>query len=158
MIEEEEKNMEEGIKVIARNKKASYEYFLYDFTECGIELKGTEIKSIRNLAVSLSESYVIIRNNEAFIVGMNIAQYEKGNIFNHEPMRTRKLLLHRHEINKLSQKVKEKGFTLVATKIYLKNSRAKVEIALAKGKKLFDKRETEKARDINREIAAKLKY
>ena len=144
--------MEENIKVVARNKKSSYEYFLSDFIECGIELKGTEIKSIKALAVSLNESYVIIKNGEAFIVGMNISHYDKGNIFNHEPMRTRKLLLKKREIFRLGQKVKEKGFTLVATKIYLKKGRAKLEIALAKGKKLYDKRETEKERDLKRDI------
>ena len=144
--------MEENIKVIARNKKASYEYFLSDFIECGIELKGTEIKSIKQLAASLNESYVIIKNGEAYIVGMNVSQYDKGNIFNHDVTRTRKLLLHKREIIKLSQKVKEKGFTLVATKLYLKRGRAKLEIALAKGKKLYDKREVEKQRDIKRGI------
>ena len=147
--------MVENIKVIARNKKASYEYFLSDFTECGIELKGTEIKSIKQLAVSLSESYVSIKNGEAYIIGMNISHYDKGNIFNHDPMRTRKLLLHKHEIFRLSQKVKEKGYTLVATKIYLKGGRAKLEIALGKGKKLYDKREVEKQKDLSREIREK---
>ena len=144
--------MEENIKVIARNKKASYEYFLSDFIECGIELKGTEIKSIKQLAASLNESYVIIKNGEAYIDGMKVSQYDKGNIFNHDVTRTRKLLLHKREIIKLSQKVKEKGFTLVATKLYLKRGRAKLEIALAKGKKLYDKREVEKHRDIKRDI------
>ena len=147
--------MAESIKIIARNKKAGYEYFLSDFLECGIELKGTEIKSIKNLAVSLQESYVMIRNGEAYIVGMNISHYDKGNIFNHDPMRNRKLLLHKHEIFRLSQKVKEKGFTLLATKIYLKNGKAKLEIALGKGKKLYDKREVEKQKDISREIKNK---
>lgn len=144
--------MEENIKIVARNKKASYEYFLSDFLECGIELKGTEIKSIKQLAASLNESYVIIKNGEAFIVGMNVSLYDKGNIFNHDVTRTRKLLLHKREIIKLAQKVKEKGFTLVATKLYLKRGRAKLEIALAKGKKLYDKREVEKQRDIKRDI------
>ena len=144
--------MEENIKVVARNKKASYEYFLSDFLECGIELKGTEIKSIKQLAASLNESYVIIKNGEAFIVGMNVSLYDKGNIFNHDVTRTRKLLLHKREIIKLAQKVKEKGFTLVATKLYLKRGRAKLEIALAKGKKLYDKREVEKQRDIKRDL------
>ena len=144
--------MEENIKIVARNKKASYEYFLSEFLECGIELKGTEIKSIKQLAASLNESYVIIKNGEAFIVGMNVSLYDKGNIFNHDVTRTRKLLLHKREIIKLAQKVKEKGFTLVATKLYLKRGRAKLEIALAKGKKLYDKREVEKQRDIKRDI------
>ena len=144
--------MEENIKIIASNRKAHYEYFLSDFLECGIELKGTEIKSMRMHGASLSESYVAIRNGEAFIFGMNIAPYEQGNIFNHDPMRTRKLLLHREEIEKYFRKVQEKGFTIVATKIYFRSGRAKVEIALAKGKKLFDKRETEKKKSIEREM------
>ena len=144
--------MEENIKLIASNKKAHYEYFLSDFLECGIELKGTEIKSLRINGGSLNESYVIIKNGQAFILGMNIPQYEQGNIFNHEPMRTRKLLLHKQEINKLHRKVHEKGFTIAATKLYIRNGKAKVEIALAKGKKLYDKRETEKAKSIKREI------
>ena len=144
--------MEENIKLIASNKKAHYEYFLSDFLECGIELKGTDIKSLMINGGSLIESYVIIKNGQAFILGMNIPQYEQGNIFNHEPMRTRKLLLHKQEINKLHRKVQEKGFTIAATKLYIRNGKAKVEIALAKGKKLYDKRETEKAKSIKREI------
>ena len=147
----------EGIKIIANNKKASYEYFLSDFLECGIVLQGTEIKSLRVNGASLSDSYVIIRNGEMFILGMNIAQYDKGNIFNHEPTRTRKLLLHKEEIEKYNRKVQEKGFTIMASKIYFRNGKAKVEIALAKGKKLYDKREVEKNKSINREIDSNLK-
>ena len=147
----------EGIKIIANNKKASYEYFLSDFLECGIVLQGTEIKSLRVNGASLSDSYVIIRNGEMFILGMNIAQYHKGNIFNHEPTRTRKLLLHKEEIEKYNRKVQEKGFTIMASKIYFRNGKAKVEIALAKGKKLYDKREVEKNKSINREIDSHLK-
>lgn len=144
--------MEENLKVVARNKKASFEYFLSDFIECGIALKGTEIKSIRDGNVSLTDSYVIIKNGEAFILGMNISLYDKGNIFNHDVTRSRKLLLHKKEILKMYQKIKEKGFTLVCTKLYLKDGLAKVEIALAKGKKLYDKREVEKKKSIKREI------
>lgn len=147
----------EGIKIIANNKKASYEYFLSDFLECGIVLQGTEIKSLRVNGASLSDSYVIIRNGEMFILGMNIAQYDKGNIFNHELTRTRKLLLHKEEIEKYNRKVQEKGFTIMASKIYFRNGKAKVEIALAKGKKLYDKREVEKNKSINREIDSHLK-
>lgn len=147
----------EGIKIIANNKKAGYEYFLSDFLECGIVLQGTEIKSLRVNGASLSNSYVIIRNGEMFILGMNIAQYDKGNIFNHEPTRTRKLLLHKEEIEKYNRKVQEKGFTIMASKIYFRNGKAKVEIALAKGKKLYDKREVEKNKSINREIDSHLK-
>ena len=147
----------ESRKLIANNKKAFHDYFLSDFLECGIVLQGTEIKSLRVNGASLSDSYVIIRNGEMFILGMNIAQYDKGNIFNHEPTRTRKLLLHKEEIEKYNRKVQEKGFTIMASKIYFRNGKAKVEIALAKGKKLYDKREVEKNKSINREIDSHLK-
>ena len=142
----------EGIKLIASNKRASFDYFLSSFLEAGIALKGTEIKSLRVNGATLSDSYVIIKNNEAFLLNMHIATFKEGNIFNHDPLRTRKLLLHKKEILKLFQKVKEKGFTLVCTKIYLKNGKAKVEIALAKGKKNFDKRDSEKEKSQKREI------
>lgn len=144
--------MGEEIKIITTNRKAHFEYFLSDFLEAGIELVGTEIKSIRFHGCSLNDSYILIRNDEAYIIGMNIAPFFNGNIFNHEPLRTRKLLLHKKEILKLQQKVKEKGYTLVCTKVYLKNGRAKLEIALAKGKKNFDKRESEKEKSQKREI------
>ena len=121
--------------------------------ECGIELKGSEIKSIRKNGASLHDSYVIIRNEEAFILNMNIAPYEQGNMFNHEPNRTRKLLLHKNEIIKIEKKAKEKVMTIVPTKVYLKNGKVKIEIALAKGKKLYDKRETIKKRDDERMMA-----
>lgn len=145
------------IKIITTNRKAHFEYFLSDFVECGIELRGTEIKSLRVNGASLSDSYVMIKNGEAFIIGMHIAPYDKGNIFNHDPLRTRKLLMHKKEIRKLDAKVREKGFTLIATKVYLVKGKAKIEIALAKGKKLYDKRETEKKRDIKREIELKIR-
>lgn len=146
-----------GTKLVASNRKAHYEYFLSDFTEAGIELRGTEIKSIRMGHASLSDSYVIIRGGEAFVLGMNISEYEKGNIFNHDPTRIRKLLLHKVQIRKFQQAVQEKGYTLIATKVYLKEGRAKVEIALAKGKDIHDKRETVKKRDDEREMAKALK-
>lgn len=142
----------EGIKLIASNKRASYDYFLSSPLEAGISLTGTEIKSLRVNGASLNDSYVIIKNGEAFILNMHIAIFKEGNIFNHEPLRTRKLLLHKKEILRLSQKVKEKGFTLVCTKVYLKNGKAKVEIALAKGKHNYDKRESEKEKSQKREI------
>ncbi len=147
----------ENVKILANNKKAFYDYFLSDFIEAGLALKGTEIKSLRAHGASLADSYVIIKHNEAFILGMNIAPYEKGNLFNHEALRTKKLLLHRREIDKLSRKIKEKGFTLVVTKVYLKNGLAKCELALAKGKKIYDKRETEKNKSIKREIEKNVK-
>ena len=140
----------ENIKIIVTNSKARFNYFLSDFLECGIELQGTEIKSLRKNGATLGDSYVIIRNGEIFIVNMHISCYEQGNIFNHEPLRTRKLLMHKREILKYGQKVKEKGFTIVCTKVYLKNGKAKLEIALAKGKDLYDKRETIKKRDQER--------
>ena len=145
--------VKEGIKIIASNKKSHFEYFLSDFLECGIELKGTEIKSLRLHSANLNDSYIIFSNGEAYILNMHIAHYEQGNIFNHEPLRTRKLLLHKQEINKLAQKVKEKGFSCIPTKVYFKKGKVKVEIALAKGKKLFDKRQTIKDRDDKRNIS-----
>ncbi len=146
-----------GQKIIAKNSKASFNYFLSDFVECGIALVGTEIKAMRVHGASLSDAYVIIRNGEAYILNMHIAPYDKGNIFNHEPLRTRKLLLHKKEILKLGQKAKEKQFSLIPTKVYLKNGRAKVEIALGKGKKLYDKRESEKSKDDKLKIAKAIK-
>jgi SsrA-binding protein len=141
------------IKLLVNNSKAKFLYFLEDFLECGIELKGSEIKSIRHNGASLKDSYVIFKNGEAFLLNMHIAPYDHGNSFNHEPNRTRKLLLHKKEILKMEQKAKEKVMTVVPTKVYLKKGRLKIEIALAKGKKLFDKRETIKKRDDERMMA-----
>ena len=149
--------MEKGIKVIALNKKASYDYFLSDYYEAGLVLEGSEIKSIRNGNVNLKDSYVQIKNGEAFIINMHIANYDKSGIFLPSTTRSRKLLLNKLEINRIDSKVKEKGFTVVATRVYLKNGLAKLEIALAKGKKNYDKRETEKIKDINRNINKVLK-
>lgn len=140
----------EGIKILVKNSKAHYNYFLSDFLECGIALRGTEIKSLRINGASLNDAYVIISNSEAFILNMHIALYDKGNIFNHDPLRTRKLLLHKMEIIRLRQKIEEKGFTVIPTKIYLKHGLVKVEIALGKGKKNYDKREALKERDDKR--------
>jgi SsrA-binding protein len=144
--------MGEEIKVITSNKKAHFEYFLSDFIEAGIELVGTEIKSLRFHGCSLNDSYILIRNDEAYIIGMNIAPFFNGNIFNHEPLRTRKLLLHKKEIKYLSKKMDIEGYTLVPTKIYFSNGRAKLELAVAKGKKLYDKRETMKNKEIQRNL------
>lgn len=145
------------IKIVTNNKKASFNYFLDEFFECGLVLTGTEIKSIRNHNPSLSDSYALIRNGEAFLINMNIPVYDKGNIFNHEPLRQRKLLLHKEEIRKLQKKIDQQGYTLVPTKLYLKEGLAKIEIALARGKKMYDKRETIKENDIKREIAKNVK-
>ncbi len=140
-----------GIKLIANNKKAYHDFFIEDKYEAGIELYGTEIKSLRQGKCSIKESYIGIENGEAFIYGMHIPPYEKGNIFNKDPMRTRKLLLHKEEIRKLFGKLTEKGYTITPLQVYLKGSRCKVEIGLAKGKKLFDKRDAIAARDQKRE-------
>lgn len=142
----------ESIKIISTNKKAHFNYFLSEFLECGIALKGTEIKSLRNHGCSIADSYIVIRNSEAEIINMHINPYEKGNIFNHDPLRTRKLLLHKKEIRWFNEKIKSGGYTLVPTRVYFKKGKVKVEIALAKGKKLYDKRETIKKRDLQREL------
>ena len=149
--------MEEKIKVLVNNKKAFYDYFLEDFLECGIELKGSEIKSIRKNGASLHDSYIVIRSGEAYILNMHITPYEHGNIFNHEPDRTRKLLMHKKEISKFFRKAKEQAMTIVPTKVYLKRGKAKIEIALAKGKKKYDKRDVEKAKEDKRTIDKALK-
>ncbi len=141
-----------GIKIIASNKKAHFNYFLSDFLEAGIELKGTEIKSLRVNGATINDSYIVIRNEQAEIINMYIKPYDHGNLFNHDPLRSRKLLLHKHEIRWLAQKIKTAGFTVVPTKIYFSKGMAKVEIALAKGKHNYDKRETIKERDIQREL------
>lgn len=146
-----------GIKVILVNKKASFNYFLSDFLEAGLVLFGTEIKSIKAHNASLNDSYIIFKNHEAYLLNMNIKEYEKGTIFNHDPLRTRKLLLNKREILKYEQKCIKEGYTVVPTKLYLKNGIAKLEIALAKGKKLFDKREAIKERDDKRNIEKAIK-
>ena len=145
------------VKLIVNNSKARFNYFLEDFIECGIELKGSEIKSIRASGASLNDAYVVIRNSEAYLLNMHIAPYKNGNTFNHDPNRTRKLLLHKKEIRKLEQKANEKVMTIVPTKVYLKKGKLKVEIALGKGKKLYDKRETIKKRDDERMMAKEKK-
>jgi len=143
--------MEEHIKIIALNKRASYDYFLLDKYEAGIVLLGTEIKSLRRNSANIKDAYVVIKDYEAFIINMNISVYEQGNIFNHEPLRTRKLLLHKKEIIRLQAKVKEEGYTLIPTKLYFVKGRAKLEFALAKGKKNYDKRESEKSKSMDKE-------
>ena len=141
-----------GIKIIAQNKKAHFNYFLSDFTECGIELKGTEIKSLRVHGATIGDAYIVIRGGNAEIINMYIKPYDHGNLFNHDPLRNRQLLLHKKEIRWFEMKMKQGGFTVVPTKIYLSKGKAKVEIALAKGKKLYDKRETIKQRDLQRDL------
>lgn len=141
-----------GTKLIASNKKAHFNYFLSDFMEAGVELKGTEIKSLRVTGATINDSYIVIRNEEAEIINMYIKPYDHGNLFNHDPLRNRKLLLHKHQIRWLAQKIKTEGCTVVPTKLYFVKGKAKVEIALAKGKKNYDKRETIKKRDLQREL------
>lgn len=144
---------ESGIKIIALNRKASFNYFLSDFIEAGIVLHGTEIKSLRVHGATIGDAYVIIRGNEAEIINMHINPYDQGNIFNHDPLRNRKLLLHKKQITWLLQQMKQGGYTIVPTKVYFRKGKAKIEIALGKGKKNFDKRESIKERDIKRDIA-----
>ncbi|WP_368275353.1 SsrA-binding protein SmpB [Coprobacillus cateniformis] len=146
------------MKIVAQNKKAYHDYFILDTYEAGIELQGTEIKSIRKGSVNLKDSFIRIRNDEAFIDNMHIAPYEQGNRFNHEPLRQRKLLLHKKEIKKLQKELKEKGLTIVPTKLYFNTSKLKVEIALARGKKLYDKRQDLKEKDSKRDIEKALKH
>jgi SsrA-binding protein len=140
-----------SIKVVATNRKAHHEYFLLDTYEAGLVLQGSEIKSIRAGQISLAEAYVHIDGREAWLMDAHIAPYAQASLFNHEPRRPRKLLLHRGEIRRLWNEVRKKGMTIVPTRVYLKNGRAKVEIALAKGKKLYDKRESIAKRDAQRE-------
>lgn len=140
------------IKLIANNKKAYHDYFIDETYETGISLVGTEVKSIRMGKASIKEAFVRIDKGEVYVYGMHISPYEKGNIFNKDPLRVRKLLLHRAEINKLTGKIREKGYTLVPLKVYLKGSLVKVEIGLARGKKLYDKRADIAKKDQRREV------
>lgn len=135
------------IKLLANNKKARHEYFIEEVYECGIELVGTEVKSIKKGKVSIKESYCMIENMEVYVYSMNVSPYTEGNIFNVDSLRKRKLLMHKSEIRKLIGKTKEKGYTLIPLRVYEKNGLIKVEIALAKGKNLYDKRDTLKKRD-----------
>lgn len=147
----------ESIKLIANNKKAYHDFFIEEKFEAGISLYGTEIKSIRMGKCSIKESYVEINNGEAFVIGMNISPYEMGNIFNKDPLRVRKLLLHKGEIEKLLGKSSEKGYTIMPLQVYLKNGKCKIEIGLAKGKKLYDKRESIAKKDQRRELEREFK-
>lgn len=145
------------MKIVSQNKKAYHDYFILDTYEAGIELKGTEIKSVRKGSTNLKDAFIRIKNNEAYIENMHIAPYEQGNRFNHEPLRTRKLLLHKKQIKKLQKEVKENGLTIVPTKLYFNTSKLKVEIALVRGKKLYDKRQDLKAKDAKRDVEKALK-
>ena len=144
-------------KMVANNKKAYHDYFILEKYETGIALHGTEVKSLRMGKCSIKESFIRIENGEVFIYGMHVSPYEKGNIFNRDPLRVKKLLLHKGEINKLVGKIAEKGFTLVPLKVYFKGSLVKVEIGLAKGKKLYDKRADIAKKDMRREAEKEFK-
>ena len=142
-----------GLKIICLNRKASFNYFFEDFIEAGIVLKGSEIKSIRNGKVNIADSYAIEKKGEIVLINSHIAQYKQANISNHNPTEDRKLLLNKKEINKLIGRINQDGLTLIPTKLYFLKGKVKVEIAVAKGKKLFDKRQVKKTRDWNREKA-----
>jgi SsrA-binding protein len=146
------KGEEEGIKVITRNKRAFHEYEIHDTLECGLVLTGTEVKSLREGSGSLEDAYAKIDDGEVWLIGCDIPEYAMGNRMNHKPKRPRKLLLHRREIGKFAGKASERGFTLVPLKLYFKEGRAKVELAVARGKQLHDKRESKKKADAQREI------
>ena len=141
----------DSIKLIANNKKAYHDYFIEDTYEAGIALAGTEVKSLRSGKCSIKESFIRVERGEVYVYGMHISPYEKGNIFNKDPLRVRKLLLHRYEINKIEAKLKEKGLTLVPLKVYFKDSLVKVEIGTARGKKNYDKRQDIAKKDQRRE-------
>ena len=147
----------ETMKLVANNKKAYHDFFIDDKYEAGIELHGTEVKSLRMGKCSIKEGFVRIENGEAFIYGMNISPYEKGNIFNKDPLRIKKLLLHKEEIRKLDGKMSEKGYTIVPLQVYFKDGKAKAEIGLARGKKLYDKREDIAKKDLRRETEREFK-
>lgn len=149
--------MKTSIKLIANNKKAYYDYFIDEKYEAGIELYGTEVKSIRMGKCSVKEAFVKIDRGEVYVCGMHVSPYEKGNIFNKDPLRVRKLLLHKNEILKLGGKISEKGYTLVPLQVYFKGSLAKVEIGLARGKKLYDKRADIAKKDQRRELEKEFK-
>ena len=144
-------------KLIANNKKAYHDYFIDETYEAGIALHGTEVKSMRLGKCSIKESFIRIENGEVFVYGMHVSPYEKGNLFNKDPLRVKKLLLHRAEINKLQGKIKEKGYTLVPLEVYFNDGKVKVEIGLARGKKLYDKREAIAKKDQRREAEKEFK-
>ena len=147
----------EDVKLIANNKKAFHDYFIEEKYEAGISLAGTEVKSLRQGKCSIKESFIRIEKGEVFIYGMHISPYEKGNIFNKDPLRVKKLLLHKYEINKMAGKIAEKGYTLVPLQVYFRGSLVKVEIGLAKGKKLYDKRQDIAKKDQKREAEKEFK-
>ena len=148
---------QKGVKVIAQNRRARHDYFVLETWECGLELKGTEVKSIRLGQCNLKDSYAAVKNGEMFVFGMHISPYEKGSYFNTEPMRPKKLLMHKQEIRKANQNVMQKGLALIPLSVYLKDGRMKLELALCKGKKLYDKRDDIAKRDAKRDIERSMK-
>ena len=149
--------MAEGVKKIAENRKARFDYFIEDSIECGIVLEGTEVKCVKGGNLSFPDAFAEIINGEVWVKGLHIAEYSYSSVFNHNPDRAKKLLLHRDQIKRLSRKVHEKGYTLIPLDFYLKNGRVKVTLGVCKGKKAFDKRETIKARDTDRMLAREFK-
>ena len=149
--------MAEGVKTVAGNRKAYHDYFVEEQYECGIALAGTEVKSIRQGALNLRDSYCTVKDGEIYVRSMHISPYEKGNIFNKDPLRPRKLLMHKREIRKLAQAIQKDGYTVVPLSVYFKGSRVKVEIGLCKGKKLHDKRDSLAKRDAGREMQRAMK-
>lgn len=145
--------MAESVKIIAQNKKAHFDYFVEEKYECGVALEGTEVKSVKNGNVSFADSFAEILNGEVWMRNFHISEYKFSSVFNHDPDRKKKLLLHKEEIKRLQRKVDEKGYTLVPLDVYLKNGRVKITLGVCKGKKQFDKRETIKQRDLNREMS-----
>lgn len=145
------------IKIIATNRKARYEYHISDSVEAGIALVGTEVKSIRAGNVNFQDSFAMVKDGELLLMSLHISPFDKGNIFNHDPVRVRKLLVHKKEIRRLAESVNEKGYTLIPLRIYLKGRRVKIEIGVAKGKKTYDKREAIKERDVKRELQRQYK-
>ena len=146
-----------SVKLVANNKKAYHDYFIEDTCEAGIALHGTEVKSLRMGKCSIKEAFIRVEKGEVFVYGMHISPYEKGNLFNRDPLRVKKLLMHRYEINKMSGKITEKGYTLVPLRVYLKGSLVKVEVGLARGKKLYDKRADIAKKDMRREAEKEFK-
>ena len=143
---------QKGVKVVVQNRKARHDYFVLETWECGLELKGTEVKSIRLGQCNLKDSYASVKNGEMFVYGMHISPYEKGSYFNTDPMRPKRLLMHKQEIRKANQNVMQKGLALIPLSVYLKDGRMKLELALCKGKKLYDKRDDLAKRDAKRDI------
>ena len=149
--------VKKGVRRLAENRKARHEYFIEDTYECGLALVGTEVKSIRAGRVNLKDAYAQVRNGEAYIIGMHISPYEQGNIFNRDPFRDRKLLLHKSEIRKLNTLAQKEGYSLIPLQLYLKDGLVKLELAVAKGKKLYDKRSDIASRDAKREMERRMK-